>query len=175
MNFELERSLEILERTPAVLQQLLGGLSDEWTHQNEGSDTWTPYDVIGHLIHGEKTDWIPRMQIILSDNADKNFEPFDRFAQLKDSNGRSLQDLLDEFKLIREKNIDILRKQNISNEDLLKTGIHPAFNSVTLGQLLATWTVHDLNHIAQIVRIMSYQYKYAVGPWKEYLKILGNR
>jgi hypothetical protein len=172
MDFDLEKSIEILERTPAVLQALLSGLSDEWTMQNEGPDTWSPYDIIGHLIHGEKTDWTPRMQIILSDSPDKNFIPFDRFAQYNDSKGKSLQELLDEFGELRKKNIGLLRQQHISESDLKKTGIHPTFYAVTLEQLLSTWTVHDLNHIAQAVRVMAHQYKTAVGPWTAFLKIL---
>jgi len=172
MNFDLERSIGVLERTPAVMQSLLGGLHDDWTLQNEGPETWSPYDVIGHLIHGEKTDWIPRMQIILSDNPDKHFVPFDRFAQYNDSEGKSLQELLDEFSGLRISCIEVLRKQNISEDDLQKKGIHPKFGSVTLQQLLSAWTVHDLNHIAQVVRVMAFQYKVAVGPWIEFLGIL---
>ena len=172
MNFRLDKSIEILERTPDVLRLMLDGISAEWTNNNEGEETWSAYDVVGHLIHGEKTDWMPRAELILSDNINKNFIPFNRFAQLEESKGKTLQQLLDEFKLLREQNIAKLRSIKITEEDLQKKGIHPAFAEVTLSQLLATWVVHDLNHIAQISRVMAKQYKEAVGPWVEYLKIL---
>ncbi|MFI5135299.1 MAG: DinB family protein, partial [Chitinophagales bacterium] len=125
-----------------------------------------------HLINGEKTDWIPRMKIILSKDGDKRFEPFDRFAQFKESKGKSLQQLIDEFKTLREKSIDELKKANLSDEDLEKTGIHPEFGTVTLKQHLSSWVVHDLGHIAQIARVMAKQYHDEVGPWKKYLTIL---
>ena len=172
MDFSLERSIEVLERTPAVMQSLLAGVHEDWTMQNEGPDTWSPYDIVGHLIHGEKTDWTPRMLLILSDATDKHFVPFDRFAQYNDSKGKTLQQLLDEFAGLRRKNIELLRQQDISDNDLQKEGIHPKFGAVTLEQLLATWTVHDLNHIAQTVRVMAHQYKDTVGPWIEFLRIL---
>lgn len=172
MEFVIEKSLEILEHTPAVLQAMLQQLSPEWTSVDEGPGTWSVYDVIGHLIHGEKTDWMPRAMIILSDRADKNFKPFDRFAQMQDDKTASLPQLLQEFSNLRKMNIRKLKEQNIGAGDLGKKGIHPAFSEVTLSQLLATWTVHDLNHIAQISRVMAKQYKEAVGPWTAYLKIL---
>lgn len=172
MNFTIEKSLEILERTPDVLNTLLKNISADWTSNNEGGETWSVYDIIGHLIHGEKTDWIPRAEIILSEKSDKRFEPFDRFAQFKDSEGKSLTQLLDEFKILRKKNIEHLRSKNITEKNLEEKGIHPAFGEVTLSQLLSTWVVHDLNHIAQISRVMAKQYKAEVGPWIEYLRIL---
>lgn len=172
MNFSLSKSIEILERTPDVLITLLQNVSTDWTSVNEGGETWSVYDIIGHLIHGEKTDWVPRMDIILSDKQDKTFEPFDRFAQFEESKGKSLAQLLDEFKNLRQKNIAHLRSKQLTDKDFEKKGIHPAFGEVTLMQLLATWTVHDLNHIAQITRVMARQYKTDVGPWVEYLKIL---
>lgn len=172
MQLNLNKSLEILERTPAVIEVLLSGLSEEWVNCNEGPQTWSPFDIVGHLIHGEKTDWIPRMEIILSDNADKTFEPFDRFAQFQESRGKTLPELLDEFKAIRKANIERLRSKNLSKNDLEREGIHPAFGRVSLKQLLSTWVVHDLNHIAQISRVMAKQYAEEVGPWKEYLRIL---
>ncbi|MCB0523607.1 MAG: DinB family protein [Saprospiraceae bacterium] len=172
MDFNLNKSIEILERTPAVLEQLLSGLSDSWLHTNEGPDTWSPFDVLGHLIHGEKTDWIPRMEIILSSNLDKHFEPFDRFAQMNSQKQRSLAELLLEFRTLREENIKVLKSKKLQESDLQRTGIHPAFGEVTLKQLLATWTVHDLNHLTQISRVMAGQYHAAVGPWQAYLKIL---
>ena len=172
MMFELSKSLEILERTPDVLETLLNGISGDWTTLNEGGESWSVYDIIGHFIHGEKTDWIPRARIILSDHPDKSFEPFDRFAMFTDSQGKSLQQLLQEFKTIRETNLEILRSFHITERDLKRTGIHPAFGEVTLEQLLSTWVVHDLNHLGQIARVMAKQYKDAVGPWVPYLRIL---
>ena len=159
-------------QTPQVLSQLLSNLSPEWTSNNEGSQTWSPFDVIGHLIHGDKTDWLNRVEIILSNSTDKRFESFDRFAQFESGKGKSLLQLLDEFKEIREKNIAELKQLNISNEDLSKIGIHPTFGEVKLSQLLSTWVVHDLDHISQISRVMAKQYKNEVGPWIEFLKTL---
>lgn len=172
MNFNLEKSFEILERTPAVLNDLLQNISPGWTSVNEGGDSWSVFDILGHLIHGERTDWIPRAEIILSGGINKTFEPFDRFAQFENSKGKSLQQLLDEFEILREFNIGNLRSKNISVDDLQRKGVHPAFGEVSLSQLLATWVVHDLNHIAQVTRVMAKQYKEEVGPWVEYLKIL---
>jgi hypothetical protein len=172
MNFNLQQALPILERTPSVVATLLKGLAEDWIYSNEGTDTWSPYDVIGHYIHGEKTDWIPRMNIILSDEADKRFVPFDRFAQFKDSEGKTLDELLNEFAALRAQNINKLKAIMPSEELLNKKGIHPAFGEVTLEQLLASWVVHDLGHISQIVRTMAKQYKDAVGPWTAYMGIL---
>ena len=172
MNFTLEKSIEILERTPDVLITLLGNLSVHWTSKNEGGQTWSVYDVVGHLIHREKTDWIPRAEVILSQNDEKKFDVFNRFAQFEDSKGKSLLQLLDEFKILRKQNIARLRSKKLTYRDFQKTGIHPDFGEVTLGQLLSTWVVHDLNHIAQISRVMAKQYQTEVGPWKEYLRIL---
>ena len=172
MNFTLDKSLEILERTPNVLISMLQGISADWTSANEGGETWSVYDIIGHLIHGEKTDWIPRTDIILSERSDKTFRPFDRFAQFEDSKGRTLIQLLAEFKILRDSNVAQIRSKNITVKNLEEKGIHPAFGEVTLSQLLSTWVVHDLNHIAQISRVMAKQYTAEVGPWKEYLRIL---
>ena len=172
MNFSLQNSLEILERTPDVLIMMLENISADWTSKNEGGETWSVYDIVGHLIEGEKTDWIPRMEIILSDKPEKAFEPFDRFAQFKESKGKSLTQLLHEFKRLRKKNIEHLLSKELKEENYGGKGIHPAFGEVTLSQLLSTWTAHDLNHIAQISRVMAKQYKAAVGPWVEFLKIL---
>ena len=171
MKFELEKALEILERTPFVLRTLLANLSPEWTENNEGLDTWSPYDVIGHLIHGENTDWIPRAKIILGDGP-KEFEPFDRFAQFENSKGKTIGQLLDEFDLLRKKSLEDLKRLNIQEEDLSKKGVHPQFGEVSLKNLLATWTAHDLGHIVQISRVMAKQYKTEVGPWSEYLSVL---
>lgn len=172
MNFDLNKSIEILERTPLAIEQLLSGSSEEWTMNNEGPETWSPYDVMGHLIHGEQTDWIGRMEIILSDKEDKTFVPFDRFAMFEESKGKTLSKLIDEFKAIRTKNIETLKSKNLSKADLNKKGIHPKFGEVTLSQLLATWVVHDLGHLGQISRVMAKQYKDAIGPWIEYLRIV---
>ena len=172
MNFSLSKSIEILERTPEVLTVILQNLSNEWTSNNEGGETWSVYDIVGHLIHGELTDWTPRMEIILSEKTDKTFTPFDRFAQFEKSKGKTLIYLLDEFKSLRLENINLLKSKELTNRDLERTGVHPAFGEITLSQLLSTWTVHDLNHIAQISRVMAKQYKAEVGPWAAYLRIL---
>jgi uncharacterized damage-inducible protein DinB len=172
MSFTVEKSIEILERTPEVLETMLQNVSADWTENNEGGETWSVFDVLGHLVHGEKTDWIARMEIILSDAPDKKFAPFDRFAQFEDSEAKTLRELLEEFKGLRKKNVDVLRSKKLTTENLEQKGVHPAFGEVTLKQLLATWTVHDLDHISQISRVMAKQYKEAVGPWTQYLKIL---
>ncbi len=172
MSFDLKKSIEILERTPLVLEVMLVGLSEQWIHTNEGPETWSPYDILGHLIYGEKTDWIPRMEVILSGKADTPFESFDRHAQFKENQHMTVNQLLNEFKILRKQNIDLLRSKKLTPAELVLKGKHPAFGSVTLSQLLATWVVHDLNHISQIARVMAKQYKTEVGPWIEYLKIL---
>ncbi len=170
--FTLEKSLEILERTPNVLYTMLQDISVEWTNANEGGETWSAYDIIGHLIHGEKTDWIPRAEIILSEKPAKTFEPYDRLAQFEESKSKSLTQLLNEFETLREKNVANLRSKNLTDKNLPLGGMHPALGQVSLSQLLATWVVHDLNHIAQICRVMAKQYKDEVGPWIAYLGIL---
>lgn len=172
MQFDLNKSIELLERTPDVLKFWLSGLSNEWLRENEGENTWSPYDVIGHLIFGEKTDWMVRAKIILGASSDKSFKPFDRFAQFQEDQNRSMTELLDEFAAIRAENLIELKALNISKEDLKRTGIHPEFGEVTLEQLLSTWTVHDLGHISQISRVMAKQYREEVGPWINYLSIL---
>lgn len=172
MKFDLNKSIEILERTPSVIEAMLKDISDDWASVNEGGDTWSPYDVVGHLVNAEKTNWIPRMEAILSYNGDKKFPPFDRFAQFKDSKGKSLQALIREFKTMRKKNIIKLRLKQLDPADFLKKGIHPEFGKVTLKQLLSTWVVHDLTHTAQITRVMAKQYGTEVGPWVAYLSIL---
>ena len=171
MEFDLTKSSQVLERTPAVLENLLQDISDDWTMHNEGEETWSPYDIIGHLIHGEQTDWIVRAEIILY-NDDKKFIPFDRFAQFKESEGKDLQQLLKEFQELRKSNIEKLKSFNLTDDDLNKTGIHPELGEITLRQLLSTWTIHDLTHISQITRVMAKQYKEAVGPWTKYFRVL---
>ena len=172
MEFDLNKTFEILERTPRVLQTLLQDISPGWSQHNEGGDTWSPFDVEGLLIHGEKTDWVPRAEIILGNAPDKTFESFDRFAQFEASQGKTLETLLDTFAQLRAQNLNKLRAMNLSAEDLQKEGIHPQLGKATLKQLLSTWTVHDLGHIAQISRVMAKQYASEVGIWSAYLGIL---
>lgn len=172
MKFTINNSIEILERTPLTLYNQLNNITNDWIVNNEGEGTWSVYDVIGHLIHGDKTDWMERIEIILSNKNEKKFEPFDRFAHFETNIGKTLNQLLDEFVAIRTINLEKLKKLNITETDLLKIGIHPVFGNVTLSQLISTWVVHDLDHTAQIIRIMAKQYKNEVGPWIEYLKIL---
>src|SRR5215204_756378 len=172
MEFQLDHARDILRRTPATLNSLLRDLPDEWVVSNEGPDTWSPFDVMGHLIHGEETDWIPRAKIILEDGENRSFEPFDRFAMFEISKGRSLDDLLTTFEQLRTKSLQQLKEMNVTPELLAKRGMHPELGIVTLGELLATWVVHDLSHIAQILRVMSKQYGERVGPWRAYMPIL---
>ena len=172
MNYDIEESIAILERTPAVLSALLSGLPDCWVMATEGEESWSAFDILGHLIHGEQTDWIQRTERILEHGESKPFEPFDRFAQFADSQGKSLDLLLDEFTELRAANVARLKEMAIGEEQLALKGTHPALGTVTLSQLLATWTVHDLGHIYQIVRTMAAQYKAEVGPWVEYLRVL---
>ena len=172
MKFELAQAIEILERTPTTLESLLGGLSEEWLFKNEGDHTWSPYDVIGHLIHGEKTDWMVRAKIILSDSPNKSFEPFDRFAQMTAQKEKNIILLLKQFRALREENLEVLKSLRLQPEDFSKKGIHPEFGPVTLRELLSTWVAHDLGHIAQISRVMAKQYTSEVGPWVNYLRIL---
>jgi len=172
MKFDLEEAISILGRTSGVLKTYLKGLSDNWTKPNEGENTWSPFDIIGHLIIGEKTDWMVRAEIILADNPDKDFVPFDMVAQFEYGKGKSLDELLDDFAMLRSENLRKLRVMNLTNEQLLLTGIHPEFGNVSLQELLSTWVAHDLGHIAQISRVMAKQYKDEVGPWIKYLGIL---
>lgn len=172
MKFNMQKAMPILERTPVIVAMLLKDLDKDWIYANEGADTWSPFDVVGHYIHGEKTDWIPRINIILGEQDDKRFVPFDRFAQFRDSKGKSLDELLDEFARLRRENLEKLRQVSLNDETLSKKGIHPAFGEVTLEQLLSSWVVHDLGHINQITRVLAKQYMEAVGPWKEYMGIL---
>lgn len=166
------KSVQVLERTPAVLRVLLTGLHDDWVMNNEGAETFSPFDVLGHLIFGEKTDWVPRAKIILEYGTEKTFVPFDRFAQFRESEGKSLKELLDEFESLRIENIDWLRSQQLTEADLDKKGMHPVLGEVTMRNLLATWVVHDLTHIAQVTRVMAKQYKDELGPWPEFFRIL---
>ena len=172
MKFETNKAIEILERTPQVLNNLLRGASDDWIMNNEGPDTFSPYDVVGHLIHGEKTDWVVRAKIILEQGVKKPFDPYDRFAQYEESKGKSLEQLLDEFTIIRKENVAWLQSIQPTEIDLERKGIHPVLGEVTLRHLLSTWVVHDLTHIAQITRVMAKQYTGEMGPWPQFFRIL---
>ena len=172
MNFNLIAGTQVLERTPGTLRAMLGGLPPEWTDATEGPDTWSPYVIVGHLIHGERTDWIPRARIIMAQGSERRFAPYDRFAQFHESQGKSLQQLLDEFAQLRTENVMTLAGWNLTDRQLDLEGEHPAFGTVTLRQLLATWVAHDLSHVAQIGRVMAKQYRAAVGPWRAYLPIM---
>lgn len=171
-SFQLADGIAVLERTPATFRALLAGLPEGWIVADEGPETFSPFDNVGHLIHGERTDWIPRARIILEQGKNRRFEPYDRFAQKRESMGKTLAQLLDEFAQLREANVATLRGWNLSDAQLALEGEHPALGRVTLRQLLATWVVHDLGHIAQTARVMSKQYREAVGPWREYLPVL---
>ena len=172
MKFSLERSYEILDRTPASLRSIIAGLPDEWIMNNEGPETFSPYDVLGHLIHGEKTDWRPRVIMILEHGTAKTFVPYDRFAQYEESKGKSVTQLLDEFEKLRKENMVWLRSLGLDDDDLVKQGMHPVLGQVTLRQLLATWVIHDLTHIAQVTRVMAKQYKNEMGPWIDFFRIM---
>ena len=172
MKFQIDKALEILSATPHVLRMMLENKSPEWVCSNYGVNTFSPFDVVGHLIHGEKTDWIPRVRMILEHGEGRAFEPFDRYAMFEESKGKTIADLLDEFEGLRTKNIGLLGAMNLRADQLPLRGMHPALGKVTLEQLLATWVVHDLNHIAQIAKAMAFQYGNEVGPWREYLSIL---
>lgn len=172
MEFDLTDGFAVLRRTPHALNAMLAGLPPFWTASNEGADSWSPYDVVGHLIHGERTDWIPRAEIILRRGPERRFTPFDRFAQFHESQGKSLDDLLNEFTRLRTENLATLTGWGLTEVELSLQGEHPAFGTVTLRQLLATWVAHDLGHIVQIARVMAKQYREAVGPWRAYLTVV---
>ena len=172
MNFNLADAVAVLERTPATLRAMLAGLPDGWTSCNEGPDTFSAFDNVGHLIHGERTDWMSRARIILAQGANRTFEPYDRFAQKRDSAGKSLAQLLDEFSALRANNLATLKEWSLTDAQLSLEGVHPALGTVTLHQLLATWVAHDLGHIAQIARVMAKRYREDVGPWRDVLPIL---
>jgi len=174
MKFETEKAYPVLDRTPAVLNSYLSGLDEQWIINNEGPETFSPFDVVGHLIHGEKTDWPNRIKLILEKGTSSPFVPYDRFAMYKDSEGKTLDQLLKSFEALRKKNMEWLRSLNLSEEDLAKKGVHPNFGEVTMSQLISAWVVHDLTHIAQISRVMGKQYKEAVGPWTAFLRVLNS-
>lgn len=172
MEFQLDHAKEILRRTPAALDSLLRHLPEEWALSKEGPESWSPFDVVGHLIHGEEADWIPRARIILEYGEQRTFEPFDRFAMFEKSRGKSLGDLLDRFGRLRGESLRELEEMALTPEMLGKRGMHPELGAVTLSQLLSTWVVHDLSHIGQVVRVMAKQYTEAVGAWLAYLPAL---
>lgn len=169
---QLETTIALLCRTPVVLDTLLRDLPDALTLRNEGEKTWSAYDIVGHLIHGELTDWMPRAKMILEHGDSKTFEPFDRFAQERNSKGKSLSELLDEFARLRAESLRELRGLNLQGTDLERRGKHPQLGAVSLAQLLATWAAHDLTHLHQLSRVMAYQYREAVGPWKAFLGVM---
>lgn len=172
MKFELHDALALLEKTPGVLRSMLAGLDRSWTHSNYGKDTFSPFDVVGHLIAGERKDWLNRVKILLEHGESRPFDPVDRYAQFEDSRGKSLDHLLNEFERLRKSNMEALVKMGLTENDYTRRGVHPALGSVTLSNLLSTWVAHDLNHIAQIAKCMATQYEEAVGPWREFLGVL---
>jgi len=170
--FNLADALAVLTRTPIALDALLRGLPNVWVRCNEGKDSWSAFDIVGHLIVGERTDWVPRARIILENGEARPFDPFDRFAQVKESQGKSLEQLLEDFARLRKENLAALQALNLQPEDLNRRGKHPALGVVTLSELLATWAVHDLTHLHQLSRVMAHQYREVVGPWRAYLGVL---
>lgn len=172
MQYSLERAYEILDRTPAVLRSLLSGLDDAWVMNNEGPDSFSPFDVVGHLIHGEKTDWTSRIKRILEYGNTKTFDVYDRFAQYEESKGKNLEQLLEEFESLRRENMAWFRSLQLSTADLERRGMHPRLGEVKMKNLLATWVAHDLTHIAQVTRVMAKQYKEEMGPWPQFFRIL---
>jgi hypothetical protein len=173
--FDLDEGTAVLARTPATLDALLRGLPDGWIHAHEGGETWSPFDVIGHLIHGEQTDWLARVRIILEHGEARPFDKFNRLAQFDASQGRSMDALLDEFAALRQANLRELASLGLGPADLARTGTHPAFGRVTLGQLLATWVAHDLDHVVQVSRVIARQYSDEVGPWRAYLRVISGQ
>ena len=172
MQFLLDDALSILSRTPAALEAMLRGLPEPWLHANEGPETWSPYDVVGHLVAGERTDWVPRLRMILEHGDARAFEPFNRVAMFEESKGKTLAELLDTFATLRAQNLETVRALQLEPADYSRPGMHPALGSVKLGQLLATWVTHDMTHLAQISRVIAKQYTDEVGPWREYIGVL---
>src|SRR6267142_1288544 len=172
MQHNLQNTISLLTRTPAALNALLRDLPETWTFRNEGENTWNAFDIIGHLIHGERTDWMPRVMVVLQFGGTKAFEPFDRQGHTGEIQSKSLAQLLDEFARLRAENLAELRALNLRQEDLERRGRHPSLGVVTLSALLATWAAHDLTHLHQISRVMAHQYREAVGPWSAYLGVL---
>lgn len=175
MQMTLDEAVAVLERTPAALRGLLEGLPEAWIRADEGPETWSPYDIVGHLVHGERTDWLPRIRRLLEHGESMPFEPFDRFAHFTESKGYTMPDLLDAFAKARARSLVDLAALRLAPGDLGRAGTHPAFGRVTLGELLSTWTVHDLGHLAQCCRVMAARYRDDIGPWREYLPIVAPR
>jgi hypothetical protein len=173
--FALDDAVALLSRTPATLDALLRGLPEWWTSANEGAETWSPFDVIGHLIHGEDTDWIPRVKIILEHGESRTFDKFNREAQFDPSSPRTVESRLEEFAALRRRNLQALQALRLTDADLDRTGRHPAFGVVTLRQLLATWVAHDLDHVMQVSRVLGRQYADDVGPWRAYLRVISGQ
>jgi hypothetical protein len=172
LNFNINEAIEILERTPLTLELFLSGLSDGWLECNEGESSWNPIQVIDHLIEGERTNWIPRLECLLQEGENQLFPPFDRFAHLKESASRSLEAKFWEFKSLRSENISKLKNLIVNEEQLQLRGLHPEFGKVKARELISTWVVHDLTHISQIIRVMAQRYRADVGPWEAYLGVL---
>jgi uncharacterized damage-inducible protein DinB len=170
--FKVAEAIAVLSRTPAALDALLCGLPDLWVRGTEGEDTWSAFDILGHLVFAERTDWIPRVRIVLDHGEDRPFAPFDRFAQLKQNPEQTLKQLLDEFARVRKENLEALHALGLQQDDLSRRGKHPALGTVTLAELLATWVVHDLTHLHQLSRVIAHQYRHLVGPWSAYLGVL---
>jgi hypothetical protein len=172
MGFDLQQTIALLSRTPSTINALLRDLPETWTLRNEGGKTWSPFDIVGHLIHGERTDWMARARIILQHGESRPFDPFDRLAQERESHGKPLGELLDEFTRLRSENLDALRAMKLQPQDFDRCGRHPSLGVVSLSQLLATWAVHDMTHLHQLARVMAHQYREGVGPWSAYLGVL---
>jgi len=172
MHFRLDEALAVLERTPATLRAMLSGLPSAWTTVTEGGETWSPFDVLGHLVHGEHDDWVVRAQLILAQGAERTFAPYDRLAQFRESEGKTMEMLLEEFATARAANIATVRSWSLTDAQLSLEGVHPAFGAVTLRQLLSTWVAHDLAHLLQVSRTMARRYREDVGPWAQYLSVM---
>jgi hypothetical protein len=172
MQHNLDHTIALLSRTPAALNALLRDLPEEWTRRNEGEGTFSAFDVVGHLIHGDRTDWIPRARVILEHGETRPFDKFDRLAQVRESQGKSLSQLLDEFTRVRAEKLTELHGLKLTKQDLERRGSHPSLGAVSLSQLLATWAAHDLTHLHQLSRVMAHQYRGAVGPWTRYLGVM---
>jgi len=172
MQFQLDDAIAILSRTPAALDAMLRGLPEPWLYANEGPETWSPFDVVGHLVAGERTDWVPRLRMILEHGDKQAFEPFNRVAMFEESKGKTITELLDTFATLRAQNLVTVRALQLEPADFARRGMHPSLGSVTLEQLLATWVTHDMTHMVQISRVIAKQFKDEVGPWREYIGVL---
>jgi len=173
--FDLREAIGLLARTPATFDAMLRGLPEAWMRAHEGGETWSPFDIVGHMVHAEKTDWMPRARMILEHGDSRPFEPFDRFAQFRETDQRTLESLLDEFAALRRDNIAALEGFALTRADLEKPGRHPALGTVTLSNLLATWVAHDFDHVMQVSRVLARQYTDAVGPWSQYLRVISGQ